>query len=134
MNIQLNNYKPSTGAFFYHVNVKALLILSIAAFLVIFNLLPMCYLVFRSFFGENGFSLDAFRRIYTYPLNWNALRNTLIASVLSMIFGVMIAFPLAWLIGRTDIYGKKFFTVSRTKPRSCPHILAALCTRRNPKH
>ncbi|MBQ9628991.1 MAG: iron ABC transporter permease, partial [Synergistaceae bacterium] len=104
--------RPS-GVFFYHVlgyrNVKALLIISIAAFLVIFNLLPMCYLVFRSFMGENGFSLDAFRRIYTYNLNWNALKNTLIASVLSMIFGVIIAFPLAWLIGRTDMYGRKFF-------------------------
>lgn len=104
--------RPS-GVFFYHVlgyrNIKAILIISIAAFLVIFNLLPMCYLVFRSFMGENGFSLDAFRRIYTYPLNWNALKNTLIASVLSMIFGVIIAFPLAWLIGRTDMYGRKFF-------------------------
>lgn len=100
--------RPS-GVFFYHMNVKALLILSITAFLIIFNLLPMCYLVFRSFMGENGFSLDAFRRIYTYPLNWNALKNTLIASFLSMIFGVIIAFPLAWLIGRTDMYGRKFF-------------------------
>lgn len=97
------------GAFFCVVNVKSLLIVGIAGFLVIFNLLPMCYLVFRSFFGENGFTLDSFRRIYTYALNWNALKNTLITSSLSMIFGVMIAFPLAWLIGRTDMYGKKFF-------------------------
>lgn len=97
------------GVFFCHVNIKTLLIFSIAAFLVVFNLLPMCYLVFRSLFGENGFTLDSFRRIYTYPLNWNALKNTLIASVFSMIFGLMIAFPLAWLIGRTDMYGRKFF-------------------------
>jgi iron(III) transport system permease protein len=26
-----------------------------------------------------------------------------------MIFGVLIAFPLAWLVGRTNLYGKKFF-------------------------
>jgi len=97
------------GVFFCHVNIKTLLIFSIAAFLVVFNLLPICYLVFRSLFGENGFTLDSFRRIYTYPLNWNALKNTLIASVFSMIFGLMIAFPLAWLIGRTDMYGRKFF-------------------------
>ena len=102
------NHRP-LGVFFCHVNIKTLLIVGIAGFLVVFNLLPMCYLVFRSFFGENGFTLDAFRRIYTYPLNWNALKNTLITAGFSMVFGVMIAFPLAWLIGRTDMYGRKFF-------------------------
>lgn len=102
------NHRP-LGVFFCHLNIKTLLIVGIAGFLVVFNLLPMCYLVFRSFFGENGFTLDAFRRIYTYPLNWNALKNTLITAGFSMVFGVMIAFPLAWLIGRTDMYGRKFF-------------------------
>ncbi len=90
-------------------NVKAVLIILIAAFLFVFNVFPMGYLIFRSFVGENGFTLSAFSRIYTYPLNWNALRNTLITAGLSMIFGIMIAFPLAWLVGRTDLYGRKFF-------------------------
>ena len=88
---------------------KAVLICLIVAFLLVFNVFPMCYLIFRSFFGENGFTLESFKRIYTYPLNWNALRNTLITATLSMIFGVIIAFPLAWLVGRTDLYGRKFF-------------------------
>ncbi|MBQ6434384.1 MAG: iron ABC transporter permease, partial [Synergistaceae bacterium] len=74
-----------------------------------FNVFPICYLIFRSFFNDSGFTLEAFKRIYTYSLNWTALRNTLITATLSMIFGVMIAFPLAWLVGRTDLYGKKFF-------------------------
>ena len=91
------------------LNVKAALIVSIAAFLLLFNGWPMSYLIFRSFFGENGFTLETFKRIYTYSLNWNALRNTLISAGLSMVFGVMIAFPLAWLVGRTDMYGRKFF-------------------------
>lgn len=91
------------------LDFKTILISLIVAFLLVFNVFPMCYLIFRSFFGENGFTLSAFKRIYTYPLNWNALRNTLITAGLSMIFGVMIAFPLAWLVGRTDLYGRKFF-------------------------
>ena len=91
------------------LNIKAALIVAIAAFLLLFNVWPMSYLIFRSFVGEHGFTLDTFKRIYTYPLNWNALRNTLITAGLSMVFGVMIAFPLAWLVGRTDMYGRKFF-------------------------
>ena len=93
----------------FRFDVKATLISAIVLFLLIFNVFPMCYLVFRSFFVENGFTLEAFKRIYTYPLNWNALRNTLITAGLSMFFGVMIAFPLAWLVGRTDMYGRRFF-------------------------
>ena len=93
----------------FRFDVKAALISAIVLFLLIFNVFPMCYLVFRSFFVENGFTLEAFKRIYTYPLNWNALRNTLITAGLSMFFGVMIAFPLAWLVGRTDMYGRRFF-------------------------
>lgn len=95
----------------YHsfFNAKVLLILAIVAFLVVFNVFPMCYLVVRSFFASGEFSFEAFKRIYTYPLNWNALRNTLVTAGLSMVFGVLIAFPLAWLVGRTDMYGKKFF-------------------------
>ena len=100
----MNNKKNNS-----FLNVKAALITAIAAFLFIFNVWPMSYLIFRSFFGENGFTLETFKRIYTYPLNWSALRNTLITAGLSMVFGVMIAFPLAWLVGRTDMYGKKFF-------------------------
>ena len=92
-----------------YFNFKSILIFLIVAFLIVFNVFPMCYLVFRSFFGEGGFSFDAFKRIYTYSLNWNALKNTLLTAGLSMIFGVMIAFPLAWLVGRTDLYGRKFF-------------------------
>ena len=91
------------------LNIKAALIVAIAAFLLLFNVWPMSYLIFRSFVGEGGFTLETFKRIYTYPLNWNALRNTLITAGLSMVFGVMIAFPLAWLVGRTDMYGRKFF-------------------------
>ena len=93
----------------FRFDVKAVLISVIVLFLLVFNVFPMCYLIFRSFFVDNGFTLSAFKRIYTYPLNWNALRNTLVTAGLSMVFGVMIAFPLAWLVGRTDMYGRRFF-------------------------
>ncbi|MBO4336242.1 MAG: hypothetical protein J5846_10510, partial [Desulfovibrio sp.] len=91
------------------LDAKALLIISIVAFLLLFNVFPMAYLVFRTFWNDAGFTLETFSRIYTYALNWEALSNTLITATLAMIFGVLIAFPLAWLVGRTDIYGRKFF-------------------------
>lgn len=93
----------------FYFDIKWLIILAIVSFLVIFEVFPLLYLIFRSFFSTGKFSFDAFTRVYTYPINWMALKNTLVTASLSMVFGVMIAFPLAWLVGRTNLYGKKFF-------------------------
>ncbi|MEG0753578.1 MAG: iron ABC transporter permease [Angelakisella sp.] len=101
--------KPATKEKRVYFDVKWVIIGLIVAFLLIFQVFPLLYLVFRAFFATGNFSLEAFARVYTYPLNWNALRNTLVTAGLSMVFGVMIAFPLAWLVGRTNLHGKKFF-------------------------
>lgn len=93
----------------YNFDIKWVIILLIVAFLVIFQVLPLLYLVIRSFFPDGSFSLEGFRRIYTYALNWEALKNTIISAGLAMVFGTLIAFPLAWLVGRTNLYGKKMF-------------------------
>ena len=119
----------------FRFDVKAALILLIVAFLLVFNVWPMCYLVFSSFFGPDGFTLAAFRRIYAYPLNWNALRNTLVTAGLSMVFGVAIAFPLAWLVGRTDMYGRRFFRTLFVMTYMVPPYVGAMAWLRllNPK-
>ncbi len=93
----------------WYFDPKWLIIIVIVGFLLIFQVLPLIYLVYRAFFSEGKFSLQAFKRVYTYPLNWSALVNTIVSATFSMIFGVLIAFPLAWLVGRTNLYGKKFF-------------------------
>ena len=90
-------------------DVKWLMILLIVDFLLFFQLLPIVYIAVKSVFPEGRFSLETMKRLYTYPLNLEALKNTLVASFATMILGTLIAFPLAWLVGRTDLYGRKFF-------------------------
>jgi iron(III) transport system permease protein len=92
-----------------YFDVKWVVIFAIVAFLVIFQVLPLVYLIYRSFFYSGSFSLEGLKRIYSYSLNWTCLKNTIITAGLAMVFGVLIAFPLAWLVGRTNLYGKKFF-------------------------
>jgi iron(III) transport system permease protein len=92
-----------------YFDLKWLVIGAVVLFLVVFQVFPLGYLVYRSFFSTGAFSLSAFDRIYSFPLNWVALRNTVVTATLSMLFAVIIAFPLAWLVGRTNMYGKKFF-------------------------
>lgn len=92
-----------------YFDIKWGIILAIVAFLVVFQVFPLLYLIYRSFFTDGHFSLEGFKRIYSYSLNWTCLKNTLITAGLSMVFGVLLAFPLAWLVGRTNLYGKKIF-------------------------
>lgn len=93
----------------FYFDIKWVIIAAIILFLVVFEVFPLLYLVYRAFFPAGSFSLEAFQRVYTYKLNWTALRNTMVTASASMILGVLIAFPLAWLIGRTNLYFKKFF-------------------------
>jgi ABC-type sugar transport system permease subunit len=90
-------------------DVKWLLILLIVDFLLLFQLLPVVYIAIRSLFPEGHFTLDTVKRLYTYPMNLEALKNTLVASFATMVLGTAIAFPLAWLVGRTNMYGRRFF-------------------------
>ncbi|MEG0145413.1 MAG: iron ABC transporter permease, partial [Clostridia bacterium] len=108
MNSALQAASPAAGRRF-HFDVKWLLILAIVAFMLVFQIFPLLYLVWRAFFPNGAFSFETFQRIYSYEMNWGALKNTVISASLAMVFGTMIAFPLAWLVGRTNLYGRKFF-------------------------
>ena len=90
-------------------DVKWLIILLIVDFLLLFQLMPLVYMLVKAFFPEGSFSLETIRRLHTYPLNLDAVKNTLIAAGATMVFGTLLAFPLAWLVGRTNLYGRKFF-------------------------
>lgn len=117
------------------IDIKWIVILLIVGFLLVFQVLPLVYLVFRSFIVDGQFSLEGFKKIYTYALNWTCLKNTIITAGLSMVFGVMIAFPLAWLVGRTNLYGKKFFRTLFVITYMVPPYVGAMAWLRllNPK-
>lgn len=106
--VSLDKKNPLKKKRFY-LDPKWLIIIAIVAFMVVFEVLPLLYLVIKSFFPEGTFSLSTYARLYTYSMNWGALTNTLIAAFATMVFGTLLAFPLAWLVGRTNLYGKKFF-------------------------
>lgn len=93
----------------WQVNIKWVVILAIVDFMLVFQVLPMVYLIIKAFFPESSFTFDVFKRLYTYSMNLGAIKNTLIASTATMVLGTLLAFPLAWLVGRTNMYGKRFF-------------------------
>ena len=93
----------------WELDFKWVLILLIIDFLLFFQMMPVIYMIIRALFPDGSFSTEVLQRLYTYPMNLTALRNTFLAATATMILGTVIAFPLAWLVGRTNLYGKKFF-------------------------
>ena len=93
----------------WHFDIKWVIILAIVDFLLLFQMLPLVYMLIKAFFPDSSFSLETVRRLYTYPLNLDALSNTIIAAFSTMVIGTLLAFPLAWLVGRTNLYGRRFF-------------------------
>ena len=93
----------------WRLDIKWLVILLIVDFLLAFQVLPTVNMLIRALFPEGVFSLNSVTRLYTESLNLNALINTLVAAVCTMVLGTLLAFPLAWLVGRTDLYGRRFF-------------------------
>ncbi len=90
-------------------DIKWVLILLIIDFLLVFLVLPLARMLYGAFFPEGSFSLSTMKRLVIYPLNLEAVKNTVIVSLATMVMGTAIAFPLAFLIGRTNLYGRKFF-------------------------
>lgn len=93
----------------FRIDIKWVIMLSIVALLLFFEVFPLLYLFVKSVFPEGSFTLDAFKRVYSYDVNFIAIKNTLVTAVATTIFGMLIAFPLAFLVGRTNLYGKKIF-------------------------
>ena len=110
----------------WRVDIKWIVILLIVDFLLLFQLMPLIYMLFKAFFPEGKFSLETIRRLHTYPLNLDAVKNTLIAATATMIFGTLLAFPLAWLVGRTNLYGRKFFRALFVLTYMVPPYVGAL--------
>lgn len=90
-------------------DTKWLVITSAVAFLVLFVVLPMLYLVYKSLIINETINVKHYLTVYSNAVNWNALSNTMQVSIYSTVLAVLISFPLAWIVGRTDLPGKNFF-------------------------
>lgn len=93
----------------WRFDVKWLLILLIVDFMLVFQILPIGYLLYKAITPEGSLSLVTFKRLFGYNMNRSALVTTIVGGLGAMVLGTLLAFPLAWLVGRTNMYGKKFF-------------------------
>ncbi|MDD4601563.1 hypothetical protein SDC9_13626 [bioreactor metagenome] len=108
------------------LDAKWLVILGSVGVLVIFVVVPMVYLVINSFIVDGVVDFDNYKTVYSKIVNWEALMNTFKLSLLVMILSLIISFPLAWLVGRTNMPGKGFFRTTFVATYMIPPYVGAI--------
>ncbi len=84
-------------------------------------LLPLIYLLVRAFGAETGELIQIVFRARTVHL----LGNTLLLVIGVVGTGMFLAGPLAWVTTRTDLKGKRFFTLLGVLPLAIPGYVMA---------
>jgi iron(III) transport system permease protein len=85
-------------------------------------LLPLAYLVVRVA-GGGGAALEILAERSTWELVW----NTAALAVGVVTASVLVAVPLAWLVTRTDLPGRRLWAAAGALPLVIPSYVAALC-------
>ena len=108
------------------INSKTIVISLSVLLLLYFVIFPMGILLFDSVVKDGAINLENYRNVYSADVNWTALTNTVELSLMVMIASVIITFPLAWLVGRTDMPGKKGFRTLLVSSYMIPPYVGAI--------
>lgn len=93
-----------------------------AAVVVSLLLLPLAYLVLRVAAGS-GRALEILGESSTWQLVW----NTVLLAAGVVVASTLVAVPLAWLVTRTDLPGKRAWAAAAALPLVIPSYVAAFC-------
>lgn len=108
------------------IDAKWLAIISSISILVIFTVVPMLYLVVRSIVVDGAVDFTTYHQVYSSIVNWSSFINTFYISLVVTLLSVIVSFPLAWLIGRTDLPGKGFFRTTFIASYMIPPYVGAI--------
>jgi iron(III) transport system permease protein len=106
---------------------QASILLTLLGLLTFFILLPIARVLWVSLSdGEGGLTLVHFANFFRRPLFRESLWNSLIAGLLVVFFGSLIAVPLAYMSVRYDFKGKILVNTLATLPLVIPPFVGAV--------
>ena len=108
------------------INSKTIVISISVLLLLYFVVFPMGILLYDSIVQDGAINLGNYRNVYSQDVNWTALTNTIELSLGVMIASVIITFPLAWFVGRTDMPFKKTFRTLLVSSYMIPPYVGAI--------
>lgn len=108
------------------INSKTIVISISVLLLLYFVVFPMGILLWDSIVQDGSVNLKNYANVYSQDVNWTALTNTIELSLAVMISSVIITFPLAWFVGRTDMPFKKTFRTLLVSSYMIPPYVGAI--------
>ena len=94
--------------------------------LMYFIVFPLLVLIYDSFFVNGVLDISNYREVYGKAVNWKSLTNTVQLAFIVMIASVIVTFPMAWLVGRTDLPFKKTFRTILVASYMIPPYVGAI--------
>ena len=91
-----------------------------------FIVFPLLVLIYDSFFVAGVLDISNYREVYGKAVNWKSLTNTVQLAFIVMIASVIVTFPMAWLVGRTDLPFKKTFRTILVASYMIPPYVGAI--------
>lgn len=91
-----------------------------------FIVFPLLVLIYDSFFVNGVLDISNYREVYGKAVNWKSLTNTVQLAFIVMIASVIVTFPMAWLVGRTDLPFKKTFRTILVASYMIPPYVGAI--------
>lgn len=91
-----------------------------------FIVFPLLVLIYDSFFVDGVLDISNYREVYGKAVNWKSLTNTVQLAFIVMIASVLVTFPMAWLVGRTDLPFKKAFRTILVASYMIPPYVGAI--------
>ena len=108
------------------INSKTIVISISVLLLMYFVVFPMGILLWDSIVQDGSVNLKNYANVYSQDVNWTALTNTIELSLAVMVASVIITFPLAWFVGRTDMPYKKAFRTLLVSSYMIPPYVGAI--------
>lgn len=87
--------------------------LAVVCFMLLFLLYPFFTLISRSFFSNKtlGFTLDNYIRFFTKKYYYSSLGRSLFVSCVTTVTALCVGVPMAYLMTRYNLLGKKFLHI-----------------------
>ena len=85
----------------------------VVVFMLLFLIYPFFTLITRSFFSvkETGFTLANYERFFTKKYYYSALGRSLQVSSIAMITTLIVGVPMAYVMNRYNVWGKRFIHI-----------------------
>jgi len=85
----------------------------VVGFMLLFLIYPFCTLITRSFFSGKveGFTLENYIRFFSKKYYYSSLGRSLFVSIVTTATTLVVGVPMAYLMSRYNIFGKRFIHI-----------------------